>query len=329
MPPRERRSVPDNLDPLVDTLSNVVGILVIVVALTQIQLGDALARVVELDRMRGEQEDVRAAIPTEAEEQLARRDVLLRRTEGDLEEAARLARETLARLAELEMDREAESTEDIEALERHLEASQEELDESLRMRDQRARYEARLQTVPKQMVARLPDPQVFQGKESWIMVRYGRIYLTDREALFDNGSRAIRRILQDAGDRRIRADEFDAVARYLRKREVGDKSFRWALQTEPEVRVQLEWRSPDAGLEPDKLMTSSAMRAWLAARSPDVDFLKFHVWADSFEAYLEAREVVEKAGFRAGWVGHEVDQDLEVGLRFGPPEPKTGPVEVD
>jgi hypothetical protein len=331
MPPPERRSVPDNLDPLVDTLSNVVGILVIVVALTQIQLGDALARVVELDRMRGEHERVRDALPTEAEQQAMRRDVLILRTDADLDEAATIAQETLSKLAELDSDAHAESgaLESLDVLERRLGASQEKLDESLRMRDQRARYEARLQTVPKQMVARLPDPQVFQGQESWILVRYGRIYLSDREALLDNGSRAIGRILQDGVDRRIRGDEFDSVARYLRKREIGDGNFRWQLQTEPDIRVQLEWRSQDAGIAHNDLSTSRAMREWLAARSPELDLIKFHVWADSFEAYLAAREVVEKAGFRAGWIGYEIEQDFDLGVRFGPPEPRTGPVEVD
>jgi hypothetical protein len=135
--------------------------------------------------------------------------------------------------------------------------------------------------------------------------------------------------LQDGVDRRIRVDEFDTVARYLRKREIGDGNFRLQLQTEPDIRVQLEWRSQDAGLEHNDLSTSRAMREWLVARSPEVDLIKFHVWADSFEAYLAAREVVEKAGFRAGWVGHEIEQDFELRLSFGPPEPKTGPIEVD
>ena len=43
----KRRAVADNLGPLVDTLANVVGILVIVLALTQIELGGALDRVLQ------------------------------------------------------------------------------------------------------------------------------------------------------------------------------------------------------------------------------------------------------------------------------------------
>ena len=77
MAARARRSLPDNLDPLVDTLSNVVGILVIVIALTQIQMGDALSRVAELDLLRLREERVLAAVPAVFGDLETRRDALL------------------------------------------------------------------------------------------------------------------------------------------------------------------------------------------------------------------------------------------------------------
>jgi hypothetical protein len=325
----ERRTIPDNLDPLVDTLSNVVGILVIVVALMQLQLGDALTRVVELERIRIERERDHAFSPTGAKGRAQRRDVLLRRTEADVEESIRIATATLAQLGALTPSEGRDDLEPIEELENRLDALQVSLAESKRARDRRARHESRLQKVPKRMVARLPDPQVLHGKESWILVRHGRVYLADREALLREGSRAIGLILQDPVHRRVREDEFDSVARYLRKRNVGHGNFRWQLETEPDVRVQLAWRSQDAGLEHADLAASRALREWLAVRSPDIDFIRFQIWGDSFEAYLAAREAITAAGFRAGWRGYEIDQEFDLGLRFGPPDPTTGPVEVD
>ena len=327
MASRARRSLPDNLDPLVDTLSNVVGILVIVVALTQIQMGDALSRVAELDLLRLREERVLAAVPAVFGDLETRRDALLRRTDVGVEDAIVLARETLDALSALPA-----ATRDKRSLENLIQdaqSSERALAESLATRDRREGYAGRLQRVPKQMVARLPDPVVVQGKESWILVRYGRVYLVDRQALFEVGSRAIGRILEDGTRRRIRPDEFSAVALYLRKREVGVGNFRWILQTEPDIRVQLTWRSPDAGLEHTDLATNPLLRSWLAARSPELDFIRFQVWGDSFETYLAAREVVEAAGFRAGWSGHEVDEELDLSLRFGPPDPVVGPIVVD
>jgi len=183
--------------------------------------------------------------------------------------------------------------------------------------------------VPRQLVARLPDPEIIEGRESWILVRHGRVFLVDREALFDQGRRAIERIVPDGATRPLRPDEFESVAHYLRKSEIGLGAHRWQLTTEPAVRLRLEWRTRDGGIERSRLATDPDFARWLAARNPDRDTIRFHVWADSFETYLEARTVTEAAGFRAGWRGHEVDEELEIGLRFGAREPEVRPVEVD
>jgi hypothetical protein len=180
------------------------------------------------------------------------------------------------------------------------------------------------------LVARLPDPKIMQGKESWIVVRNGRIYLADREKLFDQGQNAISRVLgESTKDRFIRPDEFEAVSRYFRKRNVGAGAFRWRLETEPDVRVELVWRSPDQGLDHTGLAENLAMRSWLAARSSDIDVILFQVWADSFEAYLAAREVVEAAGFNAGWRGYELEDELALPIRIGRAAPEVGPIRVD
>jgi hypothetical protein len=180
------------------------------------------------------------------------------------------------------------------------------------------------------MVARLPDPQIMQGKESWIIVRNGRIYLVDRETLFEQGQTAIVRVLGESDrDRVIRSDEWESVAHYFRKRDIGAGPLRWRFRTQPNARVELAWRSPDRGLEYAELGENLAMQSWLAARSPDIDVIQFKVWADSFEAYLAAREVIEAAGFRAGWRGYELEEELEMPIRIGRAAPDVGPIRVD
>ena len=44
---------------------------------------------------------------------------------------------------------------------------------------------------------------------SWILVRGGRVFLVDREALYDEGSRALQRLLGPAIQRGLRPDEFE------------------------------------------------------------------------------------------------------------------------
>ena len=236
----------------------------------------------------------------------------------------------LAALSKLSVVAPGGVSQSLTELHERLDVSQAELSEKRAALDRREEYAVGLQSVPKRMVARLPDPQVVQGKTSWILVRNGRIYLADREKLFEEGQRAIRRVLGEvAQDGHVRQDEFGAVARYLRKREAGVGNFRWYMKTEPKISVELALRSPDEGLEHPELEANLAMRSWLARRSPEIDFIQFHVWGDSFEAYLAAREVIESAGFRAGWQGYDVEDELELSLRFGPAAPEVGPVSVD
>lgn len=333
-----RRALPDNLDPLVDTLSNVVGILVIVIALTQLELGDALARVAQGGTPAAAAASPPAPPTPPSPAQVARELAVAERLErlrargvGDLSVAAETLRRSLAERAPAIAANEpsADAGGSRESLEARVARARESLAAARESDTHRRGYETALETVPRQLVARLPDPEIVEGRESWILVRHGRVFLIDREALFEQGRRAIERIVPDGATRPLRPDEFESVAHYLRKSEIGLGVHRWQLTTEPTVRLHLEWRTRDGGIERSRLATDPEFTRWLAEREPDRDTIRFHVWADSFETYLEARTRTEAAGFRAGWRGHEADEELEIGLRFGMPEPEVRPVEVD
>ena len=75
-------------------------------------------------------------------------------------------------------------------------------------------------------------------------------------------------------------------------------------------------------------------RLWLELTAdpglqPGADFVRFHVWTDSFEAYGAARQATETAGLGAGWVGHEREEELELPIAFGRPEPDVRDLEID
>lgn len=326
MASRMRRSIPDNLDPLVDTLTNVVGILVIVILLTQIELGDALARVIELDTQNKHDEREHAqALPQIESTLMAREEALFRRTDVEAEEAIEMAREYLESLASLPAAAPGTTDTDLE----RVDTLRAELREARAAADERTRYAEAIREVPARMVARLPDPQLVRGNEAWILVRYGRVYLVDRQHLFDEGVAGIRRILRDGENRSIRRDEFEAIALYLRKMPIGDGTFRWHLRTESRPRVELAWLTRDGGLDHTRLDQDPSWRAWLAGLSPESDFIRFQVWNDSFEAYLAARQSIEAAGFRAGWKGYAEDEELVRLLRFTTEPIPEQPIEVD
>ena len=149
-----RRGLPDNLDPLVDTLSNVVGILVIVLALTQIELGGALERVLGLEAARLAEEqayveempEIRAALE-------ARWSVLAERGIPADAEAIAIADEVLEAVAEFaprlpsDLAKRAANAEALARL-RH-----ENTDATRALEDRRAQAET-IRRVPPERVAR-------------------------------------------------------------------------------------------------------------------------------------------------------------------------------
>jgi hypothetical protein len=335
VPETPRRSVPDNLDPLVDTLSNVVGILVVVVALTQLQVGEALDRLIELDASKlpgarqfaSRVEVEHAELTLRLSEAEKRREAILNRSDGEIADAIAAAERSLERLAKQPSAPRTKRAASLVAIEREIETRKRELEAQGTALDRRSEYAREIERVPKELVARLPDPGIVTGEEAWILCRYARCYLADRSDLVDAGSHAISATIGET--RPATAQELESISHHLRKRDIGHGNFRWQLLTQPHPRARLVWRSRDPGIERTRLSTSPELARWLSSRSPERDFIRFKVWNDSFEAYLEARQVIESAGFRAGWDAFDSDDELELALSFGKALPKEGPVEVD
>ncbi len=329
---RIRRGIPDNLGPLVDTLSNVVGILVMVIVVIQLELGDAVARV---DAALEGANETRSRLAASRSELEARRARLVARTDSAPEAAIDFAEEMLAALNGLPTQTSASEDDAREEEEPPWELAARLAETSAALERERGAFSARadhasgLRSVPSRLVARLPNPELQRGYESWILVRYGRVFLVDREALYDAGSRAIQRLLGPAIARGVRPDEFESTALYLRKQAAGSDGFRWQLGGGARPRVELEFPEPDHGRMTDRLDRDPGFGAWLAARNPEQDFIRFHVWDDSFEAYAAARQATEQAGFRAGWVGHTQDEEMTLHLTFGSPLPRERTIEVD
>jgi hypothetical protein len=335
--PSSRQGLPDNLDPLVDTLSNVVGILVVVVALNQIQVGDAIDRLVAVDSARlpaarnrlTTLEATHAEASARLDQAQARRARILERGGHDVETSLAAADALLELAKALPKGAAPRPDRDAAALREGLARRRAELEEASAALANREAFEVALKEVPRELVARLPDPTVLTGEEQWILCRFGRVFLTDRTRLVSAGEKAIGRILDHMDARAVRADEYESLALYLRKREVGEGNFVWRFVTQPMPRARLEWRSRDVGVEPSRLESSAELRGWIAGRDPSRQFIKFQVWSDSFEAYLEARRVVEAAGFRAGWRAFDADEDMEIPVTFGVRPSRERPIEVD
>ena len=315
-----RRGSAENLDSLLDTMANVTGILVVLLAVTQISVGDAMKRLraqmaarpeltrESLDVAQAEAERLRAALAP----------LLPRR--GELEAQRRTRRETLAGVraenAEARARLGTAGESDAASLQQRIEANRRRA-RSLEAEIGTARAEiaaldaklARAEARPLLREARLPDPRPAPSGASDIvyLVRYGHIFRARATELVS----ALQRGLRDATGGRWRMGqgtplflERRRVVEHFRYNDIGTHALRWhVLDLGPDQFVgQLEWRSRTNGETLEELVRADAVyQQDLARFHPQRTYFRYFVWDDSFDVYLEARKLANEAGFSAGW----------------------------
>jgi hypothetical protein len=297
-----------NLDSLLDTMANVVGILVVLMAVTQLSVGDAMKRI--------------HALASDQGRLLQREGSELERRWGRAAPAHREAEREIAALREdlrlLRTDSEARRSVPAAALEaslarrrlsvRRLEAGLQEQRETL------ARLRLGLSTpdparTPDPLELRLPDPRPAPPDSGRVIIfcRHGRVLdpgFVELEVAFSGA------VVDAMGGRSslLGGEDLAAIAGHFRERDVGSRELRWTIVPGPGGGLggRLEWRRRDAGETRLQLLDpSSRFRRDLLRHHPGRDYLVFYVWSDSFDAYLAARGIAEEAGFAAGWLALE------------------------
>lgn len=330
-----RHGEQQNLDSLLDTMANVTGILVVLLAVTQISVGDAMGRLRDQLLARPElSRESLAAAASEAED-LRARLAPLRDGRAGLESGLRDGRGELAgldrRIATLEDEIERLRAQPRSAAEAERQVAAvrgraRELEQAL-AREQAvvAALERELASLPSAPVARdarLPDSRLAPPGSSPVYygVRYGRVQELDATALVEALESGVWRAAhatdrRTLGDPRLRAQVIDFFA----MRDVGDRDFRWRMFDEGgELYAHLEWRHEGVGETLAELeQPDSRFRRSLARLDRMRTALQFFVWDDSFEVYLAARRLSDRAGLSAGWDPRAPEEPLR--------QPVTGP----
>jgi Na+-transporting methylmalonyl-CoA/oxaloacetate decarboxylase gamma subunit len=317
------------MDSLLDTMANVVGILVVLVAVMQLAVGDAVDRIVE--------EGVRqpASLP---EVEAAERD---QATVAEAVVAARGKLEALPPGPEKPGILSKEATPLLEALralpgselgyEQGVEAVQEKVQrktdavENLRAelveQDTRlARLDALLTHAPPEdrpKLARLPDPRPpAQGAEEIVVFcRYGHVAPVDRRQMLKRLHGGVEKALGE--NRAPTPSDGPWLQNFFRKQSVGWENFYWSIRNAgPRVLfADMAWHNRDFGERAGELrIEGSRLERIFDSHDPQKEYIRFWVWSDSFEVYLEARYLAEAAGFDVAWtavpVGEEVGSNL-------------------
>ena len=321
-----------SMDSLLDTMANVVGILVVLVAVMQLAVGDAVERIVEegvrepaslpqVEALEKEREAVTTAIMAARGKLEAlppspeRPGLLLDQAKPLLEVLDALPgpeeivlRDTQTLKAKLA--REARAAVELEA---RLE------DEKRRL----VRLDALLATSPPEnrpRVVRLPDPRPPpRGAEEVVFFcRYGQVFFLDRREMFDKLHVGIELALGEK--RELTEGDRPWLENFFRKQAVERENFVWRFD-DPGPRTlfaEMVWRDREAGEDiADLRLEGSQLEASVRARDPGRQYIRFWVWPDSFEVYLEARYVAEAAGFDVAWTAVPSEQEIGVDL-MGP-----------
>ncbi len=358
---RRRRGSAASLDSLLDTMTNVVGIMVILLTVTQLGVGDAVKRITstsvvdpeELARLEKE-----AAEAQRLREELIRQlQMLVHHNEKRDETATELA---MARkkildaqannrvLEETQQDRLREAQQEAMAQQdeaKKLLEQQEKEADALRKKisveaELMAKLRAQLADTPEPVsppakIVYLPNPRPApkDAKPLLFFCRNGRVMFVDEEEIRRNAQRRVEFVVQR---RRLDQDPEKGIDANILGGEVNKLGINDPTGTfNPQLifhgrypRIDLIPRD-NAGELATQLSGASRYRRALGRIDPAKSYLQYIVWPDGYEVYLEARKVATEVGLSAGWqaVGVNSPYTIALGgsLRVGPPPAPTPP----
>ncbi len=352
---RSKKQSGASLDSLLDTMTNVVGILVIMLTVTQLGVGDAVKRISAGDQV--DPEVLEAAKKELLKLELVKNELVkrlkalvykegfdiaaeLRRLKAELASAkanvAALAdkREQRVRQAEMEMQRLLEEAKRV--LEEQKKKEEELITKitagNAELATLRARLEDRpVQEAPPPKVVHLPNPRPApEGSEPvTFLCREGRVMHVDAENYQDRGQKLANFIVNRrklgtdpaAGiDGKVLAEEFNRAS------SIRDRNFDVNLEVQGRYPRLVLKRRGDGGDTLEQLQRSgSRYEQEIRRLPPDKFYLQFLVWPDSFETYLAARQIASDRGLPAGWSATTMQGEYSIPLggdiRCGPPPP--------
>ena len=314
----------DGWNALLDTMTNIVGVLIIVLAVIYLGTGKAFQRVDQLRPLPSRTETERLGEArlhnAQQDERIAELEERWRHLQNELgvdpDPAMAGGSEPLPNSALPPSDRIERQQIDLAG---QLEALQVEVD-VLERAASAMRYRLALQVDiprPKVTIARVPDPSpaALGAKPIHFLCRYGRVMHVDMDELQSQLRGGISAALGNpAAQAAPKPREFEQVTRYFDGHSVGMEGLRWRLKvTQPlnevtgavtqELVADLEWIDSSRAEALDAIQKSdSGYRRVLAEAKGRNVYGEFHVWGDSFPEYTVARDIINEFGIPAGWV---------------------------
>jgi len=336
-----QRDLNAGFDSLLDTMTNAVGVLIIVLAVSYLALRDTVDRVnkvqpVPLRSSTDQFQDLQAETDrlNKVIEQL-RFEWKMSRSDAQYNRVQLNRIQKEAEMLAKRSDRQDSSRVDVRNVTQLLDRDRVTLQQiegeidRLRQEMKHARQTINLQRKlpkPKVTIARVPDPVPAPRGALRLpfLCRYGRVVFYPTEEMLQHLNRGIADATgTDLKSPRLQMRDLQTVVDYFNEREIGQGGLRWRIHavqrinaigaTYRELRAILEWSTPDVGesLADIQKKGSKYQQILAAASSRDV-YAKYYVWGDSFPEYAVSREIADEYSVPAGWVAKEGDAEYQL-----------------
>ncbi|MEQ1860401.1 MAG: hypothetical protein ABMA13_10735 [Chthoniobacteraceae bacterium] len=315
-----------NLDSLMDTLTNVVGILIIILILVQINVSQALKKIVsELPPVSIEelQEIKEEAKKQEIEHEKLKQSIsrIVAQEAKDKTELAKL--EPQLKVAETTAAQTKTPLLDLDSLRKQIEDRKKQLDVQKKAVDTALAEQQRLKAVldttpvvapPAAKIVRIPNsrPLPEKAKLERYLVSGGQLFYLDIDAAMklvladfqQAKSRLEKERTKDAkGATKIIYDQ-EKVAKHFEQRRLSLRNLDIKIvvsKTSTRAVLQLHPRAGQGEPLAAAMQITSRFQNDLRRYKGTASVVWFHVARDSFEHYLRAREICDQQGVGAGW----------------------------
>ena len=326
---RKRDDAMGSLDSLLDTMTNVVGVLIVVLIVTQVNVSSTAKRI------RANLPEVTAAMMSELEAKekiVMERLVQLKEPEmvdpEDVEKARGDLRALLANRKELRNSEARFKKLDLELaiIEQEVEELKQRLvSEGGKLAQLRSKVEEEEETLRnrKPKLVRLPNPRIpeEEAEEIRMIIRGGKLIHFDREGILDAIAAKVtsRKDLLSRDPKYKSRYERDKIMPLLDKLTETHPLFRYEFKLHENGHLQVFCYPRDGKGEDleDLAKPRSAGNKVMVAASFDRDYLRFFVTRDSFEQYISVRRTAEDKRIPVGWIfAHDAArQTLNLGER--------------
>jgi len=357
-PTRGKDEDDGGLDSLLDTMTNVVGILVLVLIVTQMSVAEVVTKItsenqidedsiaelnhqlqIEREALRELEQILVDPLEIDADkqrEELEKKKALLERRKALLKKKNKQKNEFAIKITEDEAEAKknrkviADTAAKRAKLETLISTSLEKKAELAAQMDKtpRAKPAADIQiSIPN------PRPAPTGAKPLLIVCSGNRIYPVNMEGFRKDAEAKAKGIINRFQLNRDPAKGIDPAKfkQHYEKLKQQDDFFdvEYYVQSDRWPRFRLIPRDKRGGTERELINGQSRIRRWLRSVDFSKYYARFYVLPDSFDAYVTARRFFAKSGVLAGWdpqaANWVLTSHVPGGVELGPPRPKPPP----